>query len=147
MWAGKGSPRSSARGWESGFEPVAMKRITCCPAADKERNALRKVKQQMKGMRGPHHVTELIEALTETTADGQDEMLLFTRSAHRTAATSQGAPYLFHALLTASVAVMSCLPIVSYLQEMSQLVCFLLLYLCNAVVCNMPTSATCCDQQ
>ena len=112
MWAGKGSPRSSARGWKSGFEPVAMKRITCCSAADKERDALRKVQQQMKGMCGPHHVTELIESLTETTADGQDEMLLFTRSAHRTAATSHGALHLFDALSTDSAAMMSCLPLV-----------------------------------
>ena len=78
-WVGQGAPRNSVGKWGSGFEGLAVKRMPLSAAAVAEKEALSLVRDKLQGRVGPHHVTCLVEALQETNAHGQDEMVLVTR--------------------------------------------------------------------
>ena len=49
------------------------------PGVLRERDALVKVQRHLAGKPGPHHVTSLVEVLTEELEDGKQDMLFVTK--------------------------------------------------------------------
>ena len=76
---GQGPPQDAVTGWGSCLEPVAVKRVPRWRMSLTEKDALEKVQQQLIGKPGPHHITSLVEVLTEDREDGKKDMLFVTK--------------------------------------------------------------------
>ena len=58
------APQSIGTGWDTGFEPVAIKMVPDDASGVQERETMWKVQRAMQQLTGPHHVLELLESFT-----------------------------------------------------------------------------------